>query len=553
MKLVNLSKLMMLALGIIVFLGACGDDDQGTFDPISVSLVGISSRTAVVGNETTIVFSVTSPAGYASNEVTVSPENAGVLNVSSIGMESTGGAVSVSFTPSIVGEAVITFTASDNASNTADATVTIVSSQQEVPVTITPVGTGFLESPLSLLGTPVFDNFTIPSFYDDATDGVFAPIAFNGQRRRRIQLGIIIDETDERSQIPAGRIRSIITDPATALAGINDFAANNGSTIESKVDEIRLDQGDRTQINLLLALGDMLEDVSASFAATASNGTEGFLTYDGGQGHFTANGLELNVALANTIIGGVLYDQMLDDYLRPTQSGPLQSGGNNQSGNSSFDDEGTERQHAFDESFGYFGVNSSDYPNANAVDGDGEYLAEFAFQFGDEIEAAFGVNPAERIMNAYIIGRSTLKAGEGFGPTNETTMEEFYFGARQDVILYGQVALASAIFFHLDEAASIAMGDANRVHHLSEALSLLYALSFTDPDNPRQDNPQQRLIENNSVLNIVLGELGWQSGARLEGIYGINVWEITNDQISSAENDLDNYFPGFAEITFAEN
>ena len=58
------------------------------------------------------------------------------------------------------------------------------------------------------------------------------------------------------------------------------------------------------------------------------------------------------------------------------------------------------------------------------------FLANYTFDFSDETEAAYGVNLAQAAMNAFIVGRSVLKAGQGFGPSQESINEDLFVAAR---------------------------------------------------------------------------------------------------------------------------
>ena len=72
-----------------------------------------------------------------------------------------------------------------------------------------------------------------------------------------------------------------------------------------------------------------------------------------------------------------MYDQMVDDYLRPTQAGADNPLGNNQGAVDNYASNGTDRQHRFDEVFGYLGANPLTYPNvANTSNGDGSRSEE---------------------------------------------------------------------------------------------------------------------------------------------------------------------------------
>ena len=226
--------------------------------------------------------------------------------------------------------------------------------------------------------------------------------------------------------------------------------------------------------------------------------------------------------------------------MRPTQAGAENEAGNNQSAVSNYDSNGTDRQHRWDEAFGYFGANPATYPNlANTSNGDGDFIANYTFDFSDESEAAFGVNFAEKAMEAFIVGRSALKAGEGFGPSDETTNEEVYNAARADVKLYVECGLAAAAFHYLN--LSIAdITNEDKLHHLSEALGFIYSLSF---------NSEGRLTADEA--HDVLVALGWSaSDASLNGIYNINLWDVTDTQMEQARTILNESFPGFIDVAF---
>ena len=176
-----------------------------------------------------------------------------------------------------------------------------------------------------------------------------------------------------------------------------------------------------------------------------------------------------------------MYDQMVDDYLRPSQAGAENAKGNNESAvGNDYATLGTDRQHRWDEVFGYLGADAATYPNAaNTSNGDGTFIANYTFDFSDETEATegFKLNMAQKLMDAFIFGRAVLKAGEGFGPSDETTNETYYEAARADVKLYTEAGIAAAAFHYLNNAIAD-VTEEDKLHHLSEALAFIYSLSF---------------------------------------------------------------------------
>jgi hypothetical protein len=222
-----------------------------------------------------------------------------------------------------------------------------------------------------------------------------------------------------------------------------------------------------------------------------------------------------------------------------------QSGINNEEGNNVLSAEnyelyGTERQHKFDEAFGYFGAEAATYPNqANSSDGDGIFLANYTFDFSDETEAMYGVNLAKATMNAFIVGRSVLKAGQDNDSSQENINEELFNAARADIKLYIEAGLAASVIHYLNVAITD-VSEAEKLHHLSEALGFIYAMSF---------NSEGRLTPEES--HTALMALDWSATDRsLYGIYGINLWEITDEQMNMAIDIIDESFPGFKNAGF---
>ena len=395
---------------------------------------------------------------------------------------------------------------------------------------------GFLASSVDALGDVDLGNFTIPTSYD--IDGTFAPGAYNGQKRRIAQLQEIVDSS---------RNEPIYWDLKAALANTNrdqfaSAAAQGNSDIRSKIDELNFDDGNTSVADDFAELAELLTSSSqANYTVTASNGTAGMITTGDKKRHVSANGLEYIQILEKGLYGALMYDQMVDDYLRPTQSGAENTKGNNESAAGiDYATLGTDRQHRFDEVFGYLGANPDTYPNAaNPSNGDGTFIANYTFDFSDETEEAFGINLAQKLMDAFIFGRSVLKAGEGFGPGDETTNEAYYEAARADIKLYTELGLAAAAYHYLNDAISD-VTDEDKIHHLSEALAFIYALSF---------NSEGRLTA--SEAHDVLKELGWSSsGPSLKGIYEINLWNVSDAQMQAAKDLLDQSFPGFGALPF---
>ena len=400
---------------------------------------------------------------------------------------------------------------------------------------VPPTATHFTDSKVDQLGTIDLGPFVMPTTYD--ISGSYAPGAYNGQKRRIAQLQEIVDSS--RNEPISWDLKAAIAN--TQLNQFASTAAQGNSNLRTKIDELNFDNGNTSVADLFADLADSLTLSSqANFAVSASNGTAGMITTGSKKRHVSANGLEFAQLLEKGLYGALLYDQMVDDYLRPVQAGAINSSGNNETAvGSDYGSEGTARQHAFDEAFGYLAANSATYPNSsNTSNGDGLFIANYTFDFSDEIETAFGINPSKKLMDAFIFGRSVLKAGQGFGPSNETTNELYFNAAVSDIKLYTEIGLATAAYSYLNDAISD-VTDADKIHHLSEALAFIYALSF---------NSEGRLSA--TQAHHVLQAIGWSTNdTSLGGVYNINLWNVTDAQMENAKNLLDQAYPGFGALS----
>jgi hypothetical protein len=99
--------------------------------------------------------------------------------------------------------------------------------------------------------------------------------------------------------------------------------------------------------------------------------------------------------------------------------------------------------------------------------------------------------------------------------------------------------MAASAIHYLNEAI-MDVSEAEKLHHLSEALGFIYAMSF---------NSDGRLSPEES--HKALMALGWSAtDSSLNGIYGINLWEVSDEQMRLTIGVIDEFFPGFKNAGF---
>lgn len=389
----------------------------------------------------------------------------------------------------------------------------------------------WLDSEMDALGTVDLGGFTVPGTYPEtnATTGALAPAAYNGQVTRIAQLNQIKDVL--RDQPITADLGDALQNGGNAL--FTGDIAGSSTNIYTKIDELNFDNGNTAVADAFVQLADDFVASTVANTGTASDGTAGILD----NRHFTDKGLEYAQILEKGLYGPLLFHQMAGDYLRPVQAGAENTNFTNDT--QDYDEEGTARQHAWDEAFGYFGANPLTYPNAgNASTGDGDFIANYTFDFSDETEDAFGVNLAQKAMDAFIFGRAVLKAGEGTNALDESQNEAYYDAARADAIKYVEAGIAAAAFHYLNLSITD-VDPADKLHHLSEALAFMYALAWSGGEG--------RISE--SEVYSALGDLGW-GASNLSGVYSVDLWNVTDEQLETARQRLNESFPGFADVPF---
>lgn len=191
---------------------------------------------------------------------------------------------------------------------------------------------------------------------------------------------------------------------------------------------------------------------------TGSNGQAGVVTSTNGQKAYfcDANGVEHIQFIEKGIMGCVFYYQTASVYTSASKIGPSVDNETVVPG------EGTDKQHHWDEAFGYFGV-PNEFPDSTAG-------ARFHGKYCVARDALLGLN--EKIMNeGFIKGRFAIDT------KNEQLLNEAVNGVRKN---YELVVAATAVHY-LNKGIADFTDDALRNHVLSEAYAFIWSLRF-NPD-----------------------------------------------------------------------
>lgn len=188
--------------------------------------------------------------------------------------------------------------------------------------------------------------------------------------------------------------------------------------------------------------------------------------------YVSGNGLEYNQAFAKSLLGAVMTDQMLNNYLSPAV---LDEGSNRSNNDNEITEENkpyTSMEHKWDEAYGYLYGNSQDKANPNLTIGeDDAFLNEYVGNVSKDPDFS---NLATDIFNAFKLGRAAIVA------------KNYEVRDAQAAIIRTNVSKVIAIrgVFYLQNGKNKIINDnrAGAFHALSEAYGFVYSLRFTrDP------------------------------------------------------------------------
>ncbi|NJC25039.1 DUF4856 domain-containing protein [Neolewinella antarctica] len=318
-------------------------------------------------------------------------------------------------------------------------------------------------------------SIAVPETYSFSREGV-STVSFTGQSERIAM---------------AGELLTAMSDPSKSLDDLNNMFRNpegvdpfsspalNASTksLRSKVaasaDLFATNSGAAAGIRTTFDdyLANQVNKVFPAWSQLAERGRPGQLADGSSTRYVSEDGYEYNQLFAKALIGALMYDQLVNNYLSPTV---LDAGTNRADNTAGTPLEGkpyTDMEHKWDEAFGYlFGASASpEKPLTDLGEVDG-FLNEYLERVDGDTDYT---GTAEATEKAFRAGRAAIVAGD---------YEER--DAQADVIKDNltKVLAVRAIFYLMQgkaglEATPVDHGAA--FHDLSEGYGFIYSLRFT--------------------------------------------------------------------------
>jgi len=278
-------------------------------------------------------------------------------------------------------------------------------------------------------------------------------------------------------------------------ASIDYFSANSTDAAAIKAD---FENWIAAQVN----------EVYPNWNTDAAVGVAGKIQEAGGGAErwVNAKGLEYDQVIVKGLIGALMVDQMLNNYLSKSV---LDEGSNRADNNADILVSGTNytaMEHKWDEAFGYLYGKEADI--TAPILGVDQYLNKYVNRLNNDPD--FASMPTE-IYDAFKLGRAAIVAKD--------------YGLRdaQAQILRERISeiIGIRVVYYLQQAKlTLASDKAAAFHDLSEGVGFIYSLQFTR--KPNTNEPYFTKAEVESFMNTLLSGNGF--------------WDITNAKLDDLSN-----------------
>jgi hypothetical protein len=365
-------------------------------------------------------------------------------------------------------------------------------------------------------------NLDIPETYVFSRDGA-STVSFSGQSTR-----IAMSEELVAAMLDFDQTRDGLMNMFTNAEGTSPFSDSdlNASTksIRSKVAASR-DLFSDNSVGAAEVKSDFdawifnqVNEVFPNRNELASAGQAGQIADGSSVRYVSSWGLEYNQAFAKSLIGGLMYDQIANNYLSPNV---LFEGTNKADNDAGITVDGkpyTTIEHFWDEAFGYlFGASTTPaQPLADIGEADNflnEYVGQVANQAGFSAVAAI----TER---SYRTGRAGIVAGQY---DDVVAPQATMIRAELNKVLAARASYYLCAAVEDLEASPANLGGA--FHALSEAYGFIYSLRFIAKDSGNFVPADFKIIS-----DILLGDL--------RNIDDFGFWGLTADEVRAINTEL---------------
>jgi len=317
-----------------------------------------------------------------------------------------------------------------------------------------------------------------PATYQFERNGT-STVSYGGQTTRILMAGELVSGFSDTS-----KSETDISAMFAHVGGNNDFSdvdlnASNKSIRSKTAASTDYYSANTTAAAAIKAdfdafITDQVNNVFPNWSIDATAGNAGQIQQAGGGSirYVNAKGLENNQAFAKGLIGALMADQILNNYLSTAVLDAGENKANNDADILDGSNNYTTMEHKWDEAFGYlYGTDDALAPQLGADNFLNKYLARV-----ESDEDFTGI--AQDVYNAFKLGRAAIVA------KNYTVRD-----AQADIIREKISEVIAIRAVHYLQAGKVDLGTdyASAFHALSEGFGFIYSLQFTR--QPGTDSP----------------------------------------------------------------
>ncbi|WP_378183750.1 DUF4856 domain-containing protein [Aquimarina sp. SS2-1] len=321
-----------------------------------------------------------------------------------------------------------------------------------------------------------------PATYQFERDGE-STVSFSGQTTRIAMAEAIVSELIDNTSTEA--IIDAMFDHQAGSDNFDDADLNaSDKNVRSKtaasVDYFSANATDAAAIKADFEswIKGQVDEVFPNWTTTATAGVPGVLQEGGTNGanrYVNAKGLEYNQAFAKSLLGALMTDQALNNYLGTAVLDEADNVANNDNDVLAEGKPYTTMEHKWDEAYGYLygaSVNPAD-PNAT-IGQDDNFLNKYIGRVENDTDFE-GI--AEEIYNAFKLGRAAIVA------KNYTIRDQQAQIIKEKI---SEIIAIRAVYYLQQGKAKLeatTIDYASAFHDLSEGFGFIYSLQFTRKPN----------------------------------------------------------------------
>ena len=323
-----------------------------------------------------------------------------------------------------------------------------------------------------------------PDTYTFERNGV-STVSYGGQTTRLKQADELYSALNNASSTEAAMDLMFGGDNGTS-AGFADETLN-GTTklIRSKTSAYANTAVNRSVFDNWIS--EFANDVAPNLGGTASPGVAGDL----GGYQLNAAGQEIDQLFFKSLIGAFALDQIINNYITPSQLDSGTRRDDNTAGTLDGDNPYTTMEHKWDEGFGYLYGQVADVEANFGLPASGEATGNLLMKYFKKVDEVYEPGIAETVYNAFIAGRHAITIAD--------------YDARDAAATTIKTELSKVIGYYAkhylnDYINKAGSGNIAGAHHsLSEGYGFIFSLQFTN------DGGDMPYMSHGDVMHVLIG------------------------------------------------